>query len=49
MSCTHTKKTVNFAGETVETQYTNIFCPDCGIRLEAPGPTRPFKLKQHQR
>jgi hypothetical protein len=29
--------------------YRNIFCPDCGKRIEPPYPTQPFKLKPHQR
>ena len=47
--CQHIEKYVNLDGETVERPWTRIFCPDCGKRIEAPGPTRPFKLKPHQR
>jgi hypothetical protein len=47
--CKHVQLVTDLDGNIVEKPYTNIFCPDCGKRLEAPGPTRPFKLKPHQR
>jgi|GEM_PF-2953586 len=48
-TCKHVYTTEDFAGNLVERPYTSIFCPDCGKRIEAPGPTRPFKLRPDQR
>jgi hypothetical protein len=47
--CKHTKTVEHMNGETYEVPHTSIFCPDCKKRIEPPGPTRPFKLKPHQR
>ena len=47
--CLHIEKYYNLDGEELERRWNRIFCPDCGVRLEAPGPTRPFKLKDYQR
>lgn len=40
MTCTHTYGVLNSQGEPVKIRYTRMFCPDCGERLEAPGPTK---------
>jgi rRNA maturation protein Nop10 len=48
MSCTHTYEANGYHGP-VQRKYTGLFCPECGERIEAAGPTRPFKLKPHQR
>ena len=47
--CLHIETYYNLDGEELERRWNRIFCPDCGVRLEAPGPTRPFKLKDYQR
>ena len=47
--CKHVATVENYFGEPIERPYTSIFCPDCGVRIEAPGPTRPFKLRPDQR
>jgi len=47
--CDHTYLSEDFHGNQVERLYTSIFCPDCGKRIEPPGPTRPFKLRPDQR
>ena len=47
--CTHGQQVEDFYGNLVERPYTSIFCPDCGKRIEAPGKTRPFKLRPEQR
>lgn len=44
VSCTHTYGVLNSQGEPVKIRYTRMFCPNCGERLEAPGPTKPFAL-----
>ena len=49
MTCTHALKTVDYDGNPVEKPYTSIFCPECGARIEAPGPTKPFHLRPDQR
>lgn len=46
--CGHTYEASSYHGP-VRRAYTGLFCPDCGARIEAPGKTRPFKLKPHQR
>lgn len=46
--CKHTEEVETFNG-IEERPYTSIFCPECGKRIEAPGPTRPFKLRPEQR
>ena len=46
--CGHTYEASSYHGPVRRT-YTGLFCPDCGARIEAPGKTRPFKLKPHQR
>jgi hypothetical protein len=48
VSCDHTYEASSYHGP-VRRAYTGLFCPDCGARIEAPGKTRPFKLKPHQR
>jgi len=48
-TCPHAYEVLDFDGNPVSKPYTNIFCPDCGLRIEAPGPTKPFQLKPHQR
>jgi len=40
---------LDFDGNPSLKHYTSIFCPDCGKRIEAAGPTKPFHLKPHQR
>lgn len=47
--CKHVKLVTNYFGEVVERKYPGLFCPDCGVRIQEPGPTRPFHLKPHQR
>ena len=49
MTCKHTYGVLNSQGEPVKIRYTRMFCPDCGERLEAPGPTKPFRLRPDQR
>jgi hypothetical protein len=49
MTCDHTYETTDYDGNTVSVKWSRMFCPDCGTRLEAPGPTKPFHLKPHQR
>lgn len=48
-NCPHAYEVLDFDGNPSLKHYTSIFCPDCGKRLEAPGPTKPFHLKPHQR
>jgi RNase P subunit RPR2 len=47
--CQHLETYTNLDGETLQRPWKRMFCPDCKVRLEAPGPTRPFHLKPHQR
>jgi len=47
--CKHIETRTNLDGELTERTWNRIWCPDCGLRLEEPGPTRPFKLKDYQR
>ena len=43
MTCTHTYGFLNSQGEPVKIRYKRMFCPDCGERLKAPGPTKPSR------
>ena len=47
--CLHIETYYNLDGEELERCWKRMFCPDCGVRLEAPGPTLPFKLKPYQK
>jgi len=47
--CTHTYVRLDFDGKEVQVPWARIFCPDCGLRLEPAGPTKPFRLRADQR
>lgn len=47
--CNHTYKATNYFNEVVERKHPGLFCPDCGVRIEKPSPTRPFRLRPDQR
>ena len=47
--CGHTYQTYDIDRNIVTVKWARMFCPDCGLRLEAPGPNKPFHLKPHQR
>jgi len=49
VTCAHALKTVDYDGNPVEKPYSSIFCPECGARIEPPGPTKPFHLRPDQR
>jgi len=49
MTCPHTYVTTDLDGNPVTRDWSRMFCPDCGARLEAPGPTKPFHLRPEQR
>jgi len=41
-TCPHAYEVLDFGGNPVSKPHTSIFCPDCGLRIGAPGPTWPF-------
>jgi|FreactcultuFSWF8_1027224.scaffolds.fasta_scaffold02483_5 hypothetical protein len=43
--CQHIEKHVTVDGNIVERPWKNIFCPDCGRRIQESFPTNPFKLR----
>jgi len=47
--CNHQETRTNLDGEVTFRTWNRIFCPDCGTIIEAPGKTRPFKLRPEQR
>jgi len=47
--CKHVQLIETINGEIIERPWFRIFCPDCGKRIEPPGPTRPFRLRPDQR
>ena len=49
MTCRHVKLVNKPDGVVAERPYSSIFCPDCGVRIEPPGKTRPFHLRPEQR